>query len=119
MTKMKMSALGVVAGAALLMSIGWLLEDKLFYWSWWIVAVLCGFIIAISESATILWKVKVTVPSLLLGAALVMTIGSMYYGYQNYLNSGGEIDFPMFVIWGGISGLFITIVRMIKLYPPK
>ena len=50
MTKLKLSGLGVLAGAAMLMSGAWY-YDKQPYWVWLIMAALCGVVIAMLDGA--------------------------------------------------------------------
>jgi len=111
MTKLKLSGLGVLAGAAMLMSGAWY-YDKQPYWVWLIMAALCGVVIAMLDGADIRFKAKITVPSMGLGAAIVMTMGSLYYQFiKDYGNTG---VIPMAAIWAIIALLFAGIIRVIK-----
>lgn len=97
-----------------MMSLVWVYDDKPFFWAWLVVAVLCGCVIAMLDGADTRFKIKVAVPSVLLGAAIVMTGGAAYYWREHYYNSGGVLDFPFFTVWGTAVTLLIVIVHLIK-----
>ncbi len=117
MIKWKICGLCAVAGATVHMSVAWRYDNKHNFWIWLIIAPLCGCIVAMLHGANARFKLKVAIPSALLGWTVLLSGYSAYYWREYYYYSGGEIDFPYFMILGAAAALLAVIVHMIK-QPP-
>ncbi|MEK7116449.1 MAG: hypothetical protein AAB879_03575 [Patescibacteria group bacterium] len=110
MMKWKVGGLFMVVGGSLLKALEWHAAeaDPIFFWAWLILAALSSVVATMVNEPMVnfgRFKVKVAVPSVLLGATVLIT--------GNWLASK---EFSQAGIWGTITFLLAVIVYMIK--PP-
>lgn len=111
--KVKLFLLFAAAGALAAVSVNWLLNDKPVPFLWMLAALGCGWLGCMFSSSNA-FVAKVAIPSAISGASLMLGGIHIYMMRENYYNSGGMIEFPIFAILFVIAIVFAAIARKVK-----